>query len=804
MPVAILSVLTGLASGQGADAEGDVKKRSAIAAEVAARPHPRLLLERHDVERLRVRCGIEGYEGNELVTPGGERFGSHQALYADMKATVGRLMHAKPAPPLLISAAMLHLVTGQRGQRDRYSEFVRKELVERERFGLGDEAAFIALDWCWDAIDAPAKRQACKRLLANVNSLDDPQVVLSYGRLGPRITHLAGALALAGLHPAGTDQADRIDTTIQKADTFIHEYYVPYLNAVGPVPATPGEGVWEQGQAALLLELWQTATGQEVWPAVRDSLGRCCEPYLWWRCDYPGRRFLFARDGGNWYPDWPGEEPTALLPVTTFTIANRLDDASATWFASRLLREPGSGLLRAHRGRFEWIPILYDRARAREIDDNRAPTGRLWSSGFAALRSGWMPGDTIVLFDVGQPVRRSQQHFDAGQFQIYRKGRLTGIGSQDVHLAATGAERGRQGADQRVARGGLDLRGPYDQYAHDTISHNCIMVRAGNASPGTERTEWLIWGGQRVIEDHWRKIGHRPLADERQTGKPIAFATNETFDYAAADLTKSFHPKQVAQWIRQLLLIKPHWLLVIDRVAASNPEAGKTWLLQLPTAPLVDGRPLSGENQMGGRSPAAGIWVLPQPQGWMTIRAGDGEMLVKTLWPTEVRWRIVGGPGTRRKIARGPYTGRSYTTSGPDTFEHWMGTKGDDGAGAWYELGSPTTLGRHFGVSDRWGTLMVQPDRAVTDTVFVHLLAIGDKGMTKAPEVEFERSGGSATIRIRSATGDISAEVTVPVEGEFGGHVAYTSKRRGPEPEQLELPTGVEPAAPLPRRKGGW
>ena len=74
--------------------------------------------------------------------------------------------------------------------------------------------------------------------------------------------------------------------------------------------------------------------------------------------------------------------------------------------------------------RYQWCRLLYGPLDQAEAARRACPLGRHFGGGWVAMRSGWDRGDTVVLFDAGQPFWRARQHFDAGQFQIYRKQRL--------------------------------------------------------------------------------------------------------------------------------------------------------------------------------------------------------------------------------------------------------------------------------------------------------------------------------------------------------------------------------------------
>jgi hypothetical protein len=768
--------------------ETDSRERAVSIGDIVHRPRPRLLISPEDVERLRVRCGVDGYDSHPSVIEGLEIYGSRQQLYERMKLAVDAALAHPPERSFFPAAALVHLVSGRRGESDSYTSYVESGL-QKERFTYGAEQAVIALDWCWEAIDETTRRQVAGTLLYRMRPFDDPTIVYSHARFGPRTAHLGAAITFAGADemPGSSSQAGKIATLINQAGEFLHEHYLPYLDRSGPVPPSPESGLWETAIGSLLLEFWRTGAGEDLWPEVRGTLGRRCEPFLWWSGENAGRRHAFRRDGSGFNADRPSAKMASVIPAIPFLIANRLGDPVAQWFARRspLLGERPDQRAIA-RGR-EWIPILYYRPETPEVDVPRAATSRSWSSGFVAMRSGWDPGDTVVLFDVGQPLLQGTQHYDAGQFQVYHKGLLAPGGGDEVGFSAVPASYGRQGIGNREWDFSVPGLGPFAQYVRDTVSHNCVLIHDARLSAaGDDFRFGMIARGQRIIDSNWPPTSNAQADSLRRTGALQAFETNEIFDYAASDLTSAYPKEILSQWIRRLLLIKPDWLLVIDQIVAAVPGQSRHWLLHLPSRPIFGGDPLPSTAQIAGVESMAGIWSIDRPERWLTVDSGGGRMHVRTLWPLESRWVINGGPSERRAIERGQYSGGSYVGGGSDTYEHWTSLQRTEGSNAWFELGDPAVLGADFGRFDRWGRLTVEHRSSEPGTTFVHLLAIGDREVVGTPQVNVERTENLLKISVADEREGRNAVLEFDAVGEFAGKLIF-SKRSDESGERFLL-----------------
>ncbi len=259
--------------------------------------------------------------------------------------------------------------------------------------------------------------------------------------------------------------------------------------------------------------------------------------------------------------------------------------------------------------------------------------------GVAILRSGWDEDATLLTFRCGRHGGW-HNHLDHGSFTVFRGGPLA------------------------IDSGGGHYHVPHrPHYATRTLAHNCILVR-NDSEP-----YWLGRFGQPVANDGGQRIvtvsyspphertgePHTPLSVERQAqlqnefnvGSMLAFESSPAFDYIAGDATPAYtwpwsglgdNPsRRVEEAVRQIVLLKPDWIVIFDRVEATREEFAKTWLLHTMDAPLY---------RSGGR------WRKTQPgrrrlpaEGPFRFRSGRGRITVWPLLPGKRQVRALGGKG---------------------------------------------------------------------------------------------------------------------------------------------------------------
>ncbi|HSW45811.1 MAG TPA: heparinase II/III family protein [Phycisphaerae bacterium] len=767
---------------------------------------PRLFIHREDLGALRFRCGVDRYQDDPVARSLGLRFGSQRESLGPLRTAAARILRGKAAADDLWAPAMMHLVTGEIGRPDVFTEFVARELLDPDRrwFELDAVAAF---DWCFDAIDPERRLRITDRFSSGLEPFDPAESPVNNLRFERKLVSLAKAIVLTDSHrtAARPEPAGKVRTAINLAGAYLEGPFVRFCQHRGLMPTSGGNGGAEETNLVLAVELWRTGTGRSLWPRLKDTLGRAMEHYFYADTEDPAVQHGFIHDDGSDIPSAPGRSYRGFTPAVAHAIAANTRDPIATWYAHRLLSD-ASDPSAADIDRYQWVRLLYGPLDQPEAARRACPLGRDFGGGWVAMRGGWRPGDTVVLFDAGQPFWRARQHFDAGQFQVYRKGRLTIDSGDDVTFEAITARDGRT-----LIAG---QSGDWDNYFQATIAHNCITVADRLFSMSLYGRPWPASGNQRLIGHDYEPSNDDRVLTGRQTGRLIAFETNSFYTYAAADLTAAYWPQTVRSIERRVLFLGDGVLIVLDRLHASKAYSTKAWHLQLPAIPQlvvkapasspasVPGDPvvprdLNHARQVHGVGDRAGIWELGDDESWLAVTQDRGRLFVRTLLPEGARRRVVGGPMSPRQIPAGPRAGGTYHGGEPNGYEHRLGPATlPQAPNASYVLGRPVGLGEEFGVGATWGRLDVLPADPAEQVAFLHLLVPTDADVQQPPAFEFVRRGSKAFIDMDWDRRKIHVELSL-ADGP-PGRVLLVDALTGDTLFDKSLAGEVQPNLPIP------
>jgi len=708
--------------------------------------HPRLLINRNELAALRVRCGMEKYRDNPAARAPGARFGSQRAVFDRLKTVAPKIIRFHAGSDDLYVPAVLHLIEGQLGRPDAYTDYVTSELLDPERRRYEMDAV-VALDYCWDAIDSEKRGRIAERLMRSIRSFDAADVPFDHFTFYRKLCSLAGAIVLydEGMIREKPQAATKLTAVISLAQNYLRDTFVEYCRQRGIMPSSGQNGIYEEADIVLAVEIWRSGAGRSLWPQLSDSVGRALEHYFYADTEYPGLDHGFIHDDGSHIPLHPGQVYRGFVPAVAWAVAKHTRDPVATWFAKRSLSTSRKSVI-PQIDRYQWVRLFYGPLNQAEADRRKCPPARNFGGGWVVMRSGFLGGDTVLLFDAGQPYWRSRQHFDAGQFQIYRKGRLAVDAGDDVTYEAVTAKQGKTTIAGK--------NGDWDHYVQATVAHNCITVADKSYVMDLYGKPFLAMGNQRLIERNYNPSAGKLARDKRITGKLTAYEGNPFYAYAAADLTPAYPPNIVNSITRQILFINAGAILVLDQVRVAETDSIKTWHLQLPARPRVldeEGlKDLSAARQVHGINQEAGIWEMKQHQDWLTVAQVKGRLFVRTLLPGDAQRFVVGGPMKPRKIPAGPMAGTEYFGGEMFGYEHRLWPASIKQApNAAYELNSPTGLGPQFGTGAVWGRLDVSPFEKSKQVTFLHLLVPADDDDHEPPEVECQIRNNYALVDIK-------------------------------------------------------
>lgn len=428
--------------------------------------------------------------------------------------------------------------------------------------------------------------------------------------------------------PAAEEIAGRDDLAAGKAGAWRIE---------GPGGQAEGFSYNDWGYAqplAHLVEMWRTATGEDLF-AGSTFLRSQARWHLY--CLRPDTR-TFSRS-----EDCPSTHaPEANLKSFMHLLAARYKDPQAEFLAASIERKYAQTC---------WHEVLWRDYGLKPQGPAAWPTAfHFRKLGHVVFRSGWAAeSDAFATFQCG-PFYAGHQHLDNNAFVIHKLGSLaidSGVNDYTAHRA---------------------------NYYGRTVAHNtvCIFDPAEKFSsrvwPGGDDEKGSNDGGQLRVEAIDRVGKFRPGCPQ-DAGRIVSFHSGEHFAYAAGDASRSYSPRKLRTFIRQMVHVRPDVFVVFDRVVATRAELAKTWLLHTIDQPSLDGRRF-------------------------TVTEGRGQLLGETFLPAESRAELVGGAGKEFFV-----NGRNYPPS--------QG-KSDPRAGAW--------------------RIEVRPGRPAEGDLFLHLLEAGRKG----------------------------------------------------------------------------
>ena len=204
------------------------------------------------------------------------------------------------------------------------------------------------------------------------------------------------------------------------------------------------------------------------------------------------------------------------------------------------------------------------------------------------LRNGWTGDAAVILMKAGGRSTANHDHCNAGSFQIWHKGYLTG----DVGLySGYGSVQHSMFHVASIAHNALLVYNP---------SHHDDELIVDENGRETNRARYWYSGGQ-------RRTGEAQCLAEWQTdtyltGGDLVMQSDggekPSYAYISTDITPAYEKDTVAFAERVMLACytenqsAPLAFFVRDRITSTDPSFRKTFLLQIPgeEAPILDGK----------------------------------------------------------------------------------------------------------------------------------------------------------------------------------------------------------------------
>jgi len=684
---------------------------------LARNEHPRLLFGKAQLAEIRGRIEKPGL----------------REIYQQLKRTVDDGL-AKGSTRVLsaqVPLGILYQITG----RKEYGAACRAAVL-KSPFGVYAAEGAYGYDLCYDLLTPGERRECEQKMLAFVKQpyREAARFIQCAALCGSGLEEDTVARTLSELHRWCLARKVHLNRWAEDrgGDDNSHGYIGQheYVGTMGAYQA------------------WRAATGENWFDGL--VWAKAMAPYYIYH--YPPGRTTTANVGinswgGNGYPEETGACDFTSIPQSLWKCG------LTSWWNQNVVvrRKYDYEILDGH-----WGPVLWLDPEVPALPPDRFPEDMLFKTrGYVSMRSDWGKDATWVHFHCGRFESDGRNHMDNNASVVYRQG----------YLACDSGTRGLNNPEQTQYSDGRH----HERYFAQTIAHNSLTV-------GTEDIQGLsrsVCGGQvSRVPDDWLRAYGLPVNYEnrytRQAGTIVAYETAPAHCYVAGDAARSYSPRRVRRFTRQLLYVRPGAIVIFDRVTAVEANDPKRWYLHVMEQPTcVDGG-LRPDRSLGpeGHFLAVGD----------TLRAAHaGSVLFsKTVLPRKAVIRVLGGPGHQFEV-----NGENY-----DMYPRW-----------WKEVGTKDYQ-EQIGIG--WWRVEVEPAVKSPSDLFLHVLwATADRAQEMFPVDSIEGAGRTG---VRFVADGITVEAVFASVGEVAGHVRLMKEGRvladGPLRSQLEDHYGLWNADP--------
>lgn len=574
---------------------------------LARNEHPRLLLTKADIPKLRERVKQPGCrEDFELL-----------------KRTLdeGLRRRSKRAQSALVPLCLMYYITGD----GKYAEAAKKWLLRHGDFGVYATLGLYAYDMLYDVL-SPDERRFCEQ-----KSLQ----FLKQHKWRQRAAFMH-ALAIYG---SGID-----DEYVAKRLSDLRDWMVrrkQHLNEWAADRGGDGNSHGYIGQHEYVgimgaFQAWKCSTGQDWF-----------EDFIWAKhmAQYYVYHYLPGRTdtahvgincwGNNSYPAETGANNFCNIAEAKWK------DGLARWWLDNVIagRRHDYRIYNTMWGRILWMDYSVPAIEPAQLP----PTMLFRTRGYVCMRSDWSPDAVFAHFHCGRFESDSRNNADNNSFIIYHRD----------YLACDSGTRALNNPELTELSDGLH----HDRYFSRTIAHNSITV-------GTDIIDgngWRDWCGGQISRPkrEWLRRWKIPITGETlyepRAGRIIAYETRPLFDYVVGDASHSYSPDYVKSFTRQFVYVRPNLFFIFDRVVSIRPSYPERWYLHTMAEPKC----LDGDEKRDRSIHSEGHWLIGGRTVAVTYKGA--KLFCKTLLPERAIVRKIGGKGHQFEI-----NGRNY-----DMYDVW-------------------------------------------------------------------------------------------------------------------------------------
>ncbi len=271
------------------------------------------------------------------------------------------------------------------------------------------------------------------------------------------------------------------------------------------------------------------------------------------------------------------------------------------------------------------VPFEKDRSSLPKSKYFGSPEGKIYAkTDWGYIKTGAKDhGVAAAEMKIGERFSGNHDHLDAGTFQLYFRGQLTGdFGAQD------------------------DYNSDFDlNYYRRTVAHNAITIYDSSESFKSDN------GITSIANDGGQLIGYGAQdLSAWKTSAPYkrsavvnqSIAADNSYSYIKGDLTSAYNSNKSGEVARSMAFLPtgspgaPAIMVVFDKVTSKKSSQTKKFLLHLPTAPTIEGNTTRIENSL----------TTEYSNGSVTY---GGRLAVNTLLPQNAKITAVQGTQTNGK-----------------------------------------------------------------------------------------------------------------------------------------------------------
>jgi hypothetical protein len=486
------------------------------------------------------------------------------------------------------------------------------------------EQAALAFDLFHDAISPEDRREMIDWMNAHLEAFTEDEGAFHNSTLSKILCYLQIAYATWGENSRAGEFRDYAIEKLYEGKV------VPVLNGFGAGGGFTECGWYSRHSLWHLVQALETARRFQGYDGFQQAprffyqrlAYEMFQPYpgLWL---YGAERYPVEGDG-SWVYGGHNEYPRHMRTV----LAQYFRGSELARRVAGRRRPPSSGTARL-------VDFLWEEDPDEPLGLAGFPLAHLASGiGRVYARSDWTDDASWLRFECGDYFS-GHQHFEVGNFEIFRHEPLA-------------TESGEY----------VDYLSNHDvNWLSRTVAHNAILVfdpeETWSMMRDGGRNEYANDGGQTkkwewTVGDTEAWLQRR---DEFERGDIIAYENRDEYMFVASDCAAAYSPSKLEKWIRQIVFVRPHTFVILDRVVSKRPEYAKTWVIHCQNEPTIEGRRFTARN---GKGRLVGDRLLPAEA---TVRAVEGYVYGgRTFDPrpsaqsdVAPRWRIEESPLTPRR-----------------------------------------------------------------------------------------------------------------------------------------------------------